>query len=219
MTYHLLSYPLENNAPVHKGLAYPKIVPESQISQGKYYNSYIINVENHSGTHVDAPGHLLDGGKKIGEYSPDELVFNNPLILDCPKSDNEFITIQDLENIELNDVDCLFFKTGFGKYRDSDVERYLTQNPGLSPELVEWIRKNYPEIRCLGLDTISISCFQKVEQGIEAHLNAFNDDYGVPLLLVEDINFSISNEIKKIIIIPWQIKEVDSTPCTILAQI
>ncbi|MDP3066019.1 MAG: cyclase family protein [Methanobacteriaceae archaeon] len=224
MTYITLSYHLENDSPVHKGLVQPQILPKSQITDGEYYNSYLIHVENHSGTHVDAPGHFLNEGKKIGDYYPEELIYHNPLILDCPKMDNELVTIPDLENIELSGVDCLFFKTGFGKYRASNRERYLTQNPGVSPELVGWIRKEYPKIRGLGIDAISLSRFQNVKSGIEAHLNAFNkEEYGgPPLLLIEDLNLTVlenPHQVKKIILVPWQLKEVDSAPCTVLARI
>lgn len=224
MTYITLSYPLENDSPVHKELAQPQILPKSQITDGEYYNSYMIHVENHSGTHVDAPGHFLNEGKNIGDYYPEELIYNNPLIFDCPKMDNELLTIQDLENIELYGVDCLFFKTGFGKYRDDDQERYLTQNPGVTPELVWWIRKEYPEIRCLGIDAISMSSFQNVKEGIEAHLNAFNNEEygGHPLLLVEDLNLTVlekPHQVKEIFLVPWQLKEVDSAPCTVVARI
>lgn len=224
MKYITLSYMLEGNSPVHIGLKEPEIIPNSQISKGEGYNSYIINVENHSGTHVDAPGHFLDGGKIISDYNPDEFIFNNPLILDCPKKQTELIKLEEISKLNLKDKDCILFRTGFSKYRKDDPDTYLTLNPGIDPDLINYLRKNYPEIRCVGIDGVSISSYRKPEQGKKAHFNAFieNEEFGKPLLLVEDMNLdAVENldSVEMVFVIPWQIKEIDSAPCTVLAKI
>lgn len=224
MQYITLSYMLEENSPVHIGLKDPDIHPNSQISEGGGYNSYIINVENHSGTHVDAPGHFLDGGKIISEYNSDDFVFKDPLVLDVPKKQNELIELEDISKVDLEGKDCIFFRTGFGKHRESDHKTYLTFNPGIDPDLVYWIRKNYPEIRCLGIDCVSMGGYQKPEEAKKAHLNAFmkTEELGEPLILVEDMNLKIIENldiIEMAFVIPWQIKGIDSAPCTVLAKI
>lgn len=223
MQYITLSYLLEENSPVYKGLKKPEFIHKSQISCGDAYNSYIINVENHSGTHVDAPGHFLESGKLISDYLPHELVFNDPIILDISKGSNELIEVDDIFETDLNGVDCILFITGFEKFHDNDPEKYLTQNPGISPETVYWIRENFKNVRCLGIDCISISSYQNPKLGKEAHLNAFKEDekFGIPLILIEDMKLNnIKNEdLEHIIIVPWQIKGIDSAPCTVLAKV
>ena len=217
-----LSYDLQVNSPVHVDLNKPEIKHNNFISV-EGYNSFIINVENHCGTHVDAPAHFLEEGKLISEYSPEELTFKNPLVLDIPKDGNELIEIQDIEELNLFNVDMLIFKTGFEKFRDVDVDKYLIKNPGVTPDAVKWIRENFPNIRCLGIDCVSMSGYKHPELGREAHVNAFieSNDLGVPLLLIEDLKLSeIKNRsIKKILVVPWQIKGIDSAPCSILAWV
>lgn len=56
------------------------------------------------------------------------------------------------------------------------------------------------------------------------HLNAFeeNENFGEPLLLIEDMKLGdIKNKssIETIMIVPWQIKGIDSAPCVVLAKI
>jgi arylformamidase len=222
MKYTTLSYMLEETSPVHIGLKKPEIIHNNQISGEGGYNTYLINVENHSGTHVDAPGHFVEGGKIISDYLPDELVFNNPLVVDIPKGPDELIKIWDISKIDLTDVDCILFYTGFEKFHKDDPEKYLTHNPGISPEVVYFIRKNYKSVRCLGIDCISMSSYQNPESGKEAHLNAFekNKEFGDPLLLIEDMKLNnVKNEdLESIIVVPWQIKGIDSAPCTVLAK-
>lgn len=223
MTFVKLSYMIENDSPVHIGLKSPDISPNNQISNGNGYNTYMINVENHSGTHIDAPGHFIEGGKIISDYDPNELVFHNPVILDCPTNQEEQISIEDISNFNLKGKDCIVFHTGFGKYRKENIDTYLTLNPGIEPDLVYWIRKNYPEIRCIGIDCVSISSFKKPEEAKKAHINAFmkNKNLGEPLLLVEDIkidNIKKLDAIKTLIVVPWNIKGIDSAPCIVLAK-
>ncbi len=221
MKYITLSYAIEKDSIVHIGLKNPELIPNNQISKGNGYNTYIIKVENHSGTHVDAPKHFIEDGKPISEYIEHDLIFNNPLIIDIPKTDNQLIEVDDISKIDLTGIDCVIFKTGFEKFHDGDPEKYLTQNPGISPDTILWIRKNFKDVRCLGIDCISISCYQKPDLGSESHLNAFNTghDLGQPLLLIEDLklkNIKKEEPIQNIIVVPWQINGIDSAPCTVL---
>jgi len=66
-----LSYTLQEDSPVHRGLKKLEITPVNQISDGDDYNTYYIALENHCGTHVDSPAHFLEGGRKISEYQPE----------------------------------------------------------------------------------------------------------------------------------------------------
>ncbi len=223
MKYITLSYAIENDSMVHIGLEKPELIHNNQISKGNGYNTYIIKVENHSGTHVDAPKHFIDSGKPISAYIEHDLMFDNPLIIDIPKDDNQLIEVDDIST-DLNGFDCVIFKTGFEEFHDGDPEKYLTQNPGISPETILWIRKNFKDVRCLGIDCISISCYQKPDLGSKSHLNAFkiDQDLGKPLLLIEDLklkNIKKEEAIQNIIIVPWQINGIDSAPCTVLGII
>ncbi|GAB4309522.1 MAG: cyclase family protein [Methanobacteriaceae archaeon] len=224
MHYQTLSYPLGKNSPVHIGLKKPVIKPNYQISRGDGYNTSIITIENHSGTHIDAPGHFIEGGRKIIEYSANDLIFQNPIIMEVIKEGRELITISDIQSQNLEGYDCILFKTGYCRFREEDVDKYLTLNPGISPEVIAYIRKEYQKIRCLAIDSISISPYGDSEIAIKSHLTAFKDDasFGEPLLLIEDLdlnNISVQDKIKKLIVCPWQLEDVDSAPCSVIAEI
>jgi arylformamidase len=219
MRYFTLSYTLKPKSPVYKGLETPLILPKSQL-ESEGYNTYLLTIENHSGTHVDAPGHFIGDGRQIDDYSIEEMIYNHPLILDCPKNENELIKVEDLAGSDLEGVDCLFIRTGFGKYRETDPEKYLTQNPGIAPEAVHWIRVNFWRIRCLGMDCVSISGFHHGDLAREAHLMAFQESLGEPLILVEDLKLeSAPTDLEQVIIVPWQVGGIDSAPCTVIASV
>ena len=69
----------------------------------------------------------------------------------------------------------------------------MTEYPAITPELVRWIRKTYKNIKCIGIDIISITRYGDTEMLKDAHVNAFIEDeeYGDPLLLIEDMNLDV----------------------------
>jgi kynurenine formamidase len=216
----ILSYPMDNKTPVYGGRSRPKISPKTQTGKGDNANTYEINIHNHTGTHVDAPCHFIESGRRISDYSLEELTFNRPVVVDIPKKSNECVERTDLESCAevLKGADCLLIRTGFGRFRGK--EEYETRNPGVSPEAITWVRKNFPEIRCMGIDSISISGFQDRGRGRKAHRAAFREESGLgePLLVLEDLNLDGIEDVKKLIVIPWQISGIDSAPCTVLAD-
>ena len=206
----ILSYPIENNSPLYIGTTKPTIDALTQIKKGDDYNTYQITVGNHTGTHIDAPKHFVDTGKSIIDYSLQDLSFKNPLILNCPIKPHELIEVKDIHDADLEECECLLFKTGFGKYRESDLQKYLTKSPGISVEIVEWIRKNHPQIRCLGIDTISMSRYQDEENAKRTHITGFktSENYGEPLLFIEDMNLSNVQDnqtLNELMVVPWQV--------------
>lgn len=238
MRYAYLSYNLDEDSPVYKGLKKPSIVHRSTISKDGY-NTYVLCAENHSGTHVDAPRHFLEDGKSISDYDLEKLIFNNVLILEIPQAPDSEISLQDFQNIIEKDenlnskgenkniwksVDFILIVTGFFKYRQKNLEKYLTENPGINSDVINFLRENFPLLRAIGIDSVSISCFNNPDNATKAHKTAFikKDNYGEPLLLVEDMDLSsisAENNIKQLFLIPWQFNGVDSAPCTVIAQL
>lgn len=218
----LLSYYIDNNSAYYVGTTKPVINPNNQIAWGEDYNTYIIQVGNHCGTHVDAPRHFISSGKSISDYDIMELTFHDPFLLNCEKGLGEFITVDDLSEIDLSGYDCLLIKTGFGKNRDENLNLYLTDYPCITPELLRWIRKTYKNIKCIGIDIISITRYGDAKMLKEAHINAFIEDenYGDPLLLIEDMNLELlemEDYLIRVVVVPWQVKGIDSAPCGVIA--
>jgi len=228
--YIRISYTLTSNTPLHPDLQEFRINPKNQILRGDVYNTSIMEVENHSGTHVDAPAHFLNDGRIISDYDPNELVFSYPLILDCPKNPDELINEQDVscllsknENL-IENVDCLILRTGFWTHHDDNAEIYATKNPGISPDTIICLRRKLPKLSCLGIDTISMSRYGRKEEAIKVHQNAFkkSSSLGKPLVLVEDLDLRLvggKSELEEVMVIPWQVGKIDSAPCTVLAKL
>ena len=218
-----LSYPLSQETPLYGNTPPLKIVPDRSIKAGDSCNTSIITFHNHSGTHIDAPNHFNDNGRKIAEYAINELIFTSPQIIKIQKKPGELITKEDITHNSkmLSTCDILLLKTSFNKYRNDEI--YRLKNPGISPEAANYIRSNFENIKCIGIDSISISSYAHRNLGRKAHQIFFSSKEfnGKPVLLIEDMNLSTKHldKIKRIIVCPIMVENVDSTPCTVVGII
>lgn len=63
----------------------------------------------HTGTHIDAPLHMIDGGETIGVYDP-ERFFNEALVLDLTHVE-DMVSAEDLKDQGIREGDFVLLKT------------------------------------------------------------------------------------------------------------
>jgi kynurenine formamidase len=174
-------------------------------------------MENHWGTHVDCPAHFFSGGKAVSDYDAEFWFFEHPQVVNLDLQPGQLVSITNLTEHINFETDLLLLKTGWGAFRERSV--YSLNGPGISPELGLYLRREYPGLRALGFDFISISSYANRAVGREAH-RAFLDPAGenAPLPLIEDMNLSsdLSN-LLAVWVAPLIVKEIDSAPCTVFA--
>ena len=93
----------------------------------------------HTGTHMNAPIHLIQKGADLAAVAPDRL-FGNGAVLDVPKKPWEVITAADLQNAKpgVKEGDIVVIVTGW-HHKYSDALEYYGEAPGLSKEAAEWL--------------------------------------------------------------------------------
>jgi kynurenine formamidase len=98
-----------------------------------------IRMVMHSGTHVNAPLHLIQRAPGIGDIAL-ERFFGSGVVLSIPKKQWEFVTVADLESatptVEADDI--VVIVTGWHR-RYSDSIEYFGHSPGLAREAAEWL--------------------------------------------------------------------------------
>ncbi|MBN2453537.1 MAG: cyclase family protein [Candidatus Omnitrophica bacterium] len=221
--YKRLSYDISKRTPVYPGDVPVVIRSGKSIKRGDSCNTFSLAFSNHIGTHVDAPKHFWNSGRSINEFSPDELVFDRPCLIDCRKGPGEAIEAVDISrSIRSRDFDILLIRTGFMRHREKNARLYRYKNPYLSPDAAKWIRSEIPGLRAIGIDCISIGSFSDRAAGKLTHRTLLKESgpERSAILIVEDIN--IPREVKavrKLIIAPVFIDGVDSAPCTIIGEV
>lgn len=215
--YIYLSYFMDEKTPLYGGGKGISIVSERSIANGDTANTKYLAFQNHSGTHVDFPNHFFETGKTSESFSADQWIFRKPFMVKKTAEENEIITLsgEELEKVP-QDTDFLIIKTGFGKFRME--EKYWKYNPGFSPKLANILRIQFPLLRFIGMDFISLTSFQNRELGREAHRSFLGGEH--PIMLIEDMDLSQLNTSPiSIHCLPLMINGLDGAPVTIIAEI
>lgn len=110
---------------------------KAPVLEGKYFEDfdvtmYRIMTSMHVGTHMDGPLHMVKGGRKLSEISPDRFIANG-VVIDVEGRDK--IDADCLAGKEIKEGNCVLFYTGYGKkFRDAD---YFTTYPEMTEKLAE----------------------------------------------------------------------------------
>jgi arylformamidase len=152
----------------------------------------------HTGTHVDAPFHFDDEGKRI--YDLDlNLYLGKALVVDM--QNRESIGASDLAEIDLQDVERLLFKTNSWVY----PEHFPETIPFLRPDLATFLGEK--GIRLIGVDVPSVDPLDSKE--LPAH-HALHDN-GIHIL--ESVNLiHVEPGIYELIALPLPLTEADGSP-------
>ena len=214
----ILSHFLSKETPMYGNGPGIKLEHDKQINTGDSCNTMNVSFSNHSGTHIDLPSHFNSNGKTLNDYGPGFWQFNNVELIDVSAKVNDCMIINSetlpiLENIK---TELLLIKTGYGRYRGTD--RYTMTPPGLSSELAPFIRKKLPNLRCIGMDIISISSYSNRDEGRKAHKAFLNPDKEEPILIIEDMKLDVNGPFTKVLVAPLLINDADGSPCTIFAN-
>jgi kynurenine formamidase len=103
--------------------------------------------------------------------------------------------------------------------RRTEPERYAFFSPGLSAKGASYLAENFPQLRALGLDTISLASMQHLAEGLEAH-RVLLGGKGRRFLIVEDMNLDWDlSQLRLVMAVPLFVEGVDSAPCTVLGVI
>lgn len=215
-----LSYILDESTPTYGDRNKFICEKRSDISKGDVANDSSIETTVHIGTHIDMPYHFFDDGQTVEDFDIDYFRFDNILFVDMiPKN---VIVKDDLISIlnkidEKNRYDMLIVKTGICHKRDK--KEFWETNYGFDPSIADYLRSEFPNIRVIGFDSVSVSSFSNRMLGREAHKAFLNPNS--PILLLEDMDLTRltkDSKILKLDIAPLRIANSDGLPCTIIAE-
>lgn len=147
-----LTMEISQDLPVFPGSPAPRFIPWERISDDGY-NLELLLLSSHSGTHLDAPRHFLDGSGGIDSIPADRLVTYAVLI----RTKGRTVTKRDVVAFEAEYGSipagrAVVFATGWS--RDTGRKDYFAKNPGISVSAAEYIAGK--EVSLVGIDSPSI---------------------------------------------------------------
>jgi len=115
------------------------------------YNVKYIQMGTHSGTHVDAPLHIIDKATNVANVPLDNFI-GEATFIEILKDDNESINLADVEKFDIREGDIVIVRTGWEdkKYLNTYFEGY----PYFHPETADYLISK--GIKSIGADIPSV---------------------------------------------------------------
>lgn len=163
--------------PVYPGTE-PPVLRQANTVERDGFAETVIHMWSHTGTHVDAPAHMVAGAPTLDQMGVDRFV-GRACVIDVSGAAGGEIEASDLERHAdlVSGCDFVLLHTGWARYWGE--ERYYSGFPVLSGAATRWLIGR--SLKGIGLDAISIDAVGATR--FANHLECF----GAGLILVENL--------------------------------
>lgn len=148
MKVYDLTHTIRNDMPVYPGTEQPQLTTACTIEAAGYRET-LLHMFSHTGTHMDAPAHMLLDGAVLDSY-PGDKVTGTAVVVDCRGEAD--ISLPLLQRYDLDGVDFVLFCTGWDKKWGSP--EYYEGFPCLTADAAAYLA-TLP-LKGVGEDTISL---------------------------------------------------------------
>ncbi len=152
MTIIDLTHPLRAGMPVYPGTEEPSFSPAYTHEQNGFRET-LLHLTSHTGTHMDAPAHIIPGGRTLDAFPAAQFVGTAAVIHCTDLPPGGVIPLERvLAHPAALQAEFLLFRTGWDRFwgRPDYFESY----PCVAPEVVDFVLDTGK--KGIGLDTISL---------------------------------------------------------------
>lgn len=153
MKIYDISVSINEQTPVYEGDPQLEIEVPISIKRGDAANVSRICMSVHTGTHVDAPNHFIEGAKRVDELSLEKLIGKCRVVEFS--DDVTSIEASHVENLE--NVERVLFKTRNSQFWNNFAQGFRKDFTYIAPEAARiLVAKN---VKLVGLDYLSVERF------------------------------------------------------------
>ena len=215
--YVWLSYPLAIDGPRPPAIPQPELSDLYTVARDGA-SVQILRVASHTGTHVDAPCHVVGDAVPITDFGPEELIFTRPVVVDLHMAEAAVVMPHDLQQqvAKLQKADLALFRFSCGRTRQTNPQCFSERCPGFGVESARWLRETCPQLRAMGLDVPSVAVIAELESTMAAH-NELLAGGRRRFLIIEEMDLDQDlNQLIEVRVSPWLVQGMDSGPCSIV---
>ncbi|MDO9546270.1 MAG: cyclase family protein [Pelolinea sp.] len=151
-----ITIPLSERTPVWEGDKGISITRVAKIEKGSDFNVSRIELGVHTGTHIDGPFHLLEGGNTVDQIPLGSLV-GKVQVVEIP-SEITVINEKCLKDLEIDpQIDRILFKTSNSCYWETDPYGFNKEFVALNTDGAQYIADL--GVRLIGVDYFSVSSY------------------------------------------------------------
>jgi arylformamidase len=200
-TIYDVSLPIVNGGLVYPGNPEISITPQQEISKGASANVSLLSFGSHTGTHVDAQKHIIDGGLAIDALPLDVLM--GPAILIAIPDDVMAVGEKELRAHDLTGQQRVLIRTrNSGFIRQRNFVRDYTY---LAPDGAVYLASL--GVKLVGIDYLSI------EQFHSGHHMTHRTLLGRNIVIVEGLDLSVPPAGKyDLRVLPLRLAGLDGAP-------
>jgi len=178
MKIHDLSHEIHNRMTVFSEQERPFIEHKYTIDKDGFA-MHIISLNSHSGTHIDAPAHVLKNARFLDDFPLDKFT-GKGMVVDVSAYAGTEIPLAFFEPYKkaIEQTDFLLLNAGW--YKKWETDAYRKNYPVLSKEAAEWLVQF--NLKGIGLDSISIDTVDSIILPIHQIV------LGAELIIIENLN-------------------------------
>lgn len=201
MTYIDLTMPLNPQTPVYPGDPLVGVEKAADLEQDGYLD-HVLHVGTHNGTHIDAPAHMVAGGKLLDHFPIDCFVGQGKVV-----DVREGITPEVLEDAGIEADDIVLFYTGASERYDAPG--YYETKLSVDEDTLEFLISR--RIKMFGVDAGSVD-----DEPFPVHKALLSND----ILIIENLVHlrSLVGKRFKITALPLNVN-VEGCPARVIAEI
>jgi len=184
-----------------------EVLPAKRQSRGDPANVSEVHMGTHTGTHVDAPWHFVEGGKTIDQVDPEILV--GPAVVVDLRHVTDRVGADDLERLGLAPgTRRILLRTRNSDRWAAGLTEFPEDYVALAPDGAGWCLDH--EIRLVGIDFLSI---ERSDDGTYPVHHALLEK---EVVIVEGLDLSdVTPELYQLYCLPLKILGIDGAPARV----
>lgn len=141
-----LSVTLNEQTPVYPGDMATKIESANTVDKNSC-NDHYVSTNNHTGTHIDAPLHIMATGSALSQMPIEQFVGRGQVVEVDPVFD-----LKSIKQAGIKEGDIVLFHTGMSKHYYEPV--YFEKYPVMSEEIANYLVEC--KVKMIGIDACSV---------------------------------------------------------------
>jgi arylformamidase len=203
-----VSAPITNDMPVWPSDPPVKLTTQTQPSRDGSHSIRVTAIEMgaHVGTHIDAPWHFVEGGKKVSDIPLDYLIGPARVV---HIAGARSIARGHLHDLNWQGVERVLFKTDNSAHWNDG--RFYEQFVYLEPEAAEFLVER--RVRLVGIDYLSIDKFHSEKHPTHFALLTKN------VVVLEGLNLSrVAPGGYHMVALPLNFQDIEGAPTRVVLQ-
>ncbi len=204
-----LTHPISEAMPVYPGTEPPVLKTECTIEEIGFLEKKI-TLFSHTGTHMDAPAHLIKNALTLDKL-PANQFYGDAFLIDITNLQGHIIELEDIKSHEkaIESAEFVLIHSGWSRYWGNN--KYFINYPVLSLDAAKWLA-NF-NLKGIGLDTISADKIDTLEYEVHKYF------LGKNTVIIENLtNFDLlpSNQFT-FSCFPMSFEDADGSPVRAVA--